>query len=368
MTASSATAAATYAAGLSSGCSQARKRPRCRPAGRGRGGCARRRCRRCRPAAWSRSRANWSADAARARSATRNERFSRCIWTQTSSAIRTSAEWENAPKSRSVNSGPGVVGRPLLGRVDRVEARASAARDDATSGQRRDRRGLGAWVSSMITVQAQCGCRSADDRGGRWIGRTCARALVATAVASKVGSSMSWHIERDVVRAHRLDVHQRAAVVELELAVPRVVDGVPEVHELRRRADVELEPLEDRHHVGRPRSRAPAASAGCRSGDAAGPLLDRDLRHLLAPERGDAPRHAGAVDQLADQQQLGQQDGQLRRARARSTCYPTERSPVQYCARRAFLSGLPSPVSGRASVTMTCFGDCTAPLRSLTAA
>ena len=33
-------------------------------------------------------------------------------------------------------------------------------------------------------------------RGGRWTGRTCARGLVATAVASKVGSSMSWHIER----------------------------------------------------------------------------------------------------------------------------------------------------------------------------
>ena len=52
----------------------------------------------------------------------------------------------------------------------------------------------------MITVHAQCGCRSAarsaEARGGRWIGRTCALGLEATAVASKVGSSMSWHIER----------------------------------------------------------------------------------------------------------------------------------------------------------------------------
>ena len=72
----------------------------------------------------------------------------------------------------------------------------------------------------MITVQAQCGCRSAGTRGGRWIGRTCAFGLVATAVASKVGSSMSWHIAAHVVVAHRLDVHQRAAVVEPELAVP----------------------------------------------------------------------------------------------------------------------------------------------------
>ncbi len=47
----------------------------------------------------------------------------------------------------------------------------------------------------MITVHAQCGCWSVEARGGRWIGRTCALGFVATAVASKVGSSMSWHIE-----------------------------------------------------------------------------------------------------------------------------------------------------------------------------
>jgi hypothetical protein len=43
-----------------------------------------------------------------------------------------------------------------------------------------------------------------------------------------------------VVLAHRLDVEQRPAVVEVELAVPPVVHGVAEVHELRRRTDVEL--------------------------------------------------------------------------------------------------------------------------------
>ena len=46
-------------------------------------------------------------------------------------------------------------------------------------------------LKSIVTVHAQCGCRSAGVRGGRWIGRTCAFGLVATAVASKVGSSMS---------------------------------------------------------------------------------------------------------------------------------------------------------------------------------
>ena len=104
----------------------------------------------------------------------------------------------------------------------------------------------------MITVHAQCGCRSAGRAAAGGSGRTCALGLVATAVASNVGSSMSWHIDLHVVRAHRLDIDQRAAVVEVELAVPRVVHGVAEVHELRRSADVELEPLEDRDHVALP--------------------------------------------------------------------------------------------------------------------
>ena len=43
----------------------------------------------------------------------------------------------------------------------------------------------------MTTVHAQCGCWSGELRGGRWIGRIWALALVATAVASNVGSSMS---------------------------------------------------------------------------------------------------------------------------------------------------------------------------------
>jgi len=47
----------------------------------------------------------------------------------------------------------------------------------------------------------------------------------------------------DVVGAHRFDIEQSTAVVEVELAVPAVVDGVAEIHELRRCADVELQPL-----------------------------------------------------------------------------------------------------------------------------
>src|SRR3712207_8407384 len=50
----------------------------------------------------------------------------------------------------------------------------------------------------------------------------------------------------DELLAHRLHVHERAAVVEPELAPVRTVEPVAEVHELRRRADVDLHPLEDR--------------------------------------------------------------------------------------------------------------------------
>ena len=162
----------------------------------------------------------------------------------------------------------------------------------------------------MMTVHAQCGCRSAGVRGGRWMGRTCARALVATAVASKVGSSMVWHIPNTYSLAHRLHVEQGAAVVEVEFAVPAVVDGVAEIHELRWSADVELQALEDRRHVVALVVQRPLHASGV---DRAGarPLLDGDLHHLVAAERADAPGHAGAVDHLPDQQQFGNQDGQL---------------------------------------------------------
>ena len=46
----------------------------------------------------------------------------------------------------------------------------------------------------MKTFQRQWGARSAGVRGGRWIGRIFMFGWVAAAVASKVGSSMSWHM------------------------------------------------------------------------------------------------------------------------------------------------------------------------------
>ena len=99
-------------------------------------------------------------------------------------------------------------------------------------------------------------------------------------------------------------------MVEVELTVPAVVNGVAEVHELRRGADVELQALEDGDDVIAGIAQRPLHAPGVdRAG--AGPLLDRDLEHFRAAERLDAPSHSGPVDQLADQQELGHQDGQL---------------------------------------------------------
>ena len=114
----------------------------------------------------------------------------------------------------------------------------------------------------------------------------------------------------DVVRAHRLHIEQGAAMVEVELAVPAVVHGVAEVHELRRRTDVKLQTLEDRDDVIAFIAQGFLHSPGIeRAG--AGPLLYRDLQHFRATERLNAPCHSGAIDQLADQQELGHQDSQF---------------------------------------------------------
>ena len=56
--------------------------------------------------------------------------------------------------------------------------------------------GSGSATGSIVAVQWQWGWRSAGVRGGRWIGRIRAYGLVAIAVASKVGSSIVWHIVR----------------------------------------------------------------------------------------------------------------------------------------------------------------------------
>ena len=104
-----------------------------------------------------------------------------------------------------------------------------------------------------------------------------------------------------VIRAHRFHVEQGTAVVEVEFAVPPVMHGVAEIHELRRRTDVELQTLEDGDDVIALVAQGLLHAPGV-EGAGAGPLLDRDLQHLRASERLDTPSHSGAVDQLSDQQ------------------------------------------------------------------
>ena len=212
---------------------------------------------------------------------------------------------------------PGVVACALVGGVDRVQCERGRA-GCGDGGQGRDRRDLRVGV--------------VDDHGPRAVRVPVGGPVVGAArrpvdrpdLSPRVGGHRGRVEGRvldvvahraDVVGPHRLDVHQRTAVVEVELAVPRVVHGVAEVHELRRRSDVELQPLEDRDHVATARRRGGVAEGVLHPPgvDRRGrrPFLDGDLRHLLTAERRDAPGHAGPVDQLPDQQQLRDQCGEL---------------------------------------------------------
>jgi G3E family GTPase len=94
--------------------------------------------------------------------------------------------------------------------------------------------------------------------------------------------------------------NQCGGMVEMELTVPAVMNGIAEVHELRRGADIELQALEDGDDVITGIAQCPLHAPGVdRAG--AGPFLDRDLKHPRAAERLEAPSHSGSVDQLADQ-------------------------------------------------------------------
>ena len=87
---------------------------------------------------------------------------------------------------------------------------------------------------SMTTRQWQCGARS-DGHARRPVDRPDLRVRVGRArgrVERRVLDVVAHAVHE--LLAHRLDVHQRTAVVEPELAVLRVVDLVLEVHELVR--------------------------------------------------------------------------------------------------------------------------------------
>ncbi len=96
-----------------------------------------------------------------------------------------------------------------------------------------------------------------------------------------------------------------------ELTVVGVVDAAPEVHEVMRRADVELDVLQDRRHVAVPELqrllRAPRVDRARRH-----PFLDRDLLHLLAFASGVHERHPDPILQVAVQEPLAAEHGQLR--------------------------------------------------------
>src|SRR5271168_711318 len=140
------------------------------------------------------------------------------------------------------------------------------------------------------------------------VGRNPGRTVDGTHLRSRVGRYRCG-VERrildgvahteDVLVAHRLHVEQRTAMVEVELAVPAVVNGVTKIHELRRSANVELQTLENGGHVDALVVQSALHAFGVdRAG--AGPLFDGDLHHLFATELLDAPRHARAVDHVPD--------------------------------------------------------------------
>ena len=114
----------------------------------------------------------------------------------------------------------------------------------------------------------------------------------------------------DIVITHGLDIHQGTAMVEPELAVIGVGHGEAEVEELWRRADVELDVLED----GLDRVALEAEGALHPLGvDGAGPLplIDGDVAHRVGPEGRYQVRHARPVNQVSGEQELRQHGGEL---------------------------------------------------------
>jgi hypothetical protein len=103
----------------------------------------------------------------------------------------------------------------------------------------------------------------------------------------------------DARLAVRLDVHERAAVIQPEGAVLLVGELVADAHVLVHEADVELEPLHDRpdavaldtHELSHPGG---VGRAG------AEPLVDGDVVDGVDPGAHGDLRHQRPVDQMAD--------------------------------------------------------------------
>ena len=207
-----------------------------------------------------------------------------------------------------------IVGQPVLGPIDRGELPCGSVgfTDHVECGD-----ALGRRVGLV------------DDDGPRAvrmpIHRRPGRAVDGSHLRMRVGRHRGGverrildgvtHPEDELV-AHRLHVEQRTAMVQVEFAVPTVVQRVTEVHELWRRTDIELQALEDGGHViafvVQRLLHALGVDRACTR-----PFFYGDLQHFLVAELLDAPGHAGAVDHVPDQQQFGNQDRKLRTGQPR---------------------------------------------------
>ena len=148
-----------------------------------------------------------------------------------------------------------------------------------------------------------------------------ARGLVATAVASKVGILDVVAHADDELLAHRLDVHERAAVGQPELAAAVVVEAEAEIEKAVRRADVELHALEDgRDVVAAEAERALHALRVDRA--RTHPLGDGDLAHRRGAVAGEHLWDAGAILQMRGELILARQH---RQRGARETLEPEAR-------------------------------------------
>jgi hypothetical protein len=154
---------------------------------------------------------------------------------------------------------------------------------------------IGATSGSIVTCQWQCGERSAGTRGSHpsvCVGgdgrRVEGRILDVVAHAS------------DEALAHGLDVHQRAAVGQPELAVAGVGDTIAEVHELMWGTDVELDALEDGRDVV-PREAERALHALGVDGARPQPLVDRHVTHRVRAVATQDLRYARPVLKMTGQ-------------------------------------------------------------------
>ncbi|MDZ7732918.1 MAG: hypothetical protein U5R31_07185 [Acidimicrobiia bacterium] len=136
----------------------------------------------------------------------------------------------------------------------------------------------GGCSSRMRTVQWQSG-PPLGTPGGRWMGRTCARGFVATAVAveGRILDVVAHALHHLVTR--RADVGERAARTQPELAVALTVQPVADVQELVGKPHVELQALEDRRDTRPHEAHQPLHPAGV-DGTRRHPLGDGQLVRL----------------------------------------------------------------------------------------